>query len=186
MNERHRQLQFDVATFARKAGYGVIVEKKISFHNEGKRADLIIQRGSAKQDLVIDITVGLPTCDAHVGVASKTPNATIAKKEKEKNTKYFDNCAKDNLEFKPLAFEAFGAWSPTFVNFFKDTLNKMGAHGQYRNSQVNYWTKRISCTIMKFNSRCIMSKINCIGYNKSFGDEAFRDDIVESYGISDV
>ena len=31
-----------------------------------------------------------------------------------------------------------------------------------------------------------MSKINCIGYNKSFGDEAFRDDIVESYGISDV
>ena len=84
VNERHRQLQFDVATFARKAGYGVIVEKKISFHNEGKRADLIIQRGSAKQDLVIDITVGLPTCDAHVGVASKTPNATIAKKKRRK------------------------------------------------------------------------------------------------------
>ena len=48
--------------------------------------------------------------------------------------------------------------------------------------QSNYWTKRISCTIMKFNSRCIINKINEIGHKKAFRDEAFCAEVICEYG----
>ena len=130
------------------------------------------------------LTVSLPTCKSYVKAASITPNATIMASEDRKNKKYEDNCKIDNFKFTPLAFESFGAWSSNFKDLFNSFIDRMEDKGKSRNCQISYWTKRISCTIMKFNSRCIIRKLNSIGYKKSFGDEAFREDIVGAHECS--
>ena len=61
------------------------------------------------KDLLLDITVGTPTCATYVARAANTPQYTLRLLHNRKNDKYLHRCAEIGASFMPMAFETFGA-----------------------------------------------------------------------------
>ena len=156
------------------AGYAITMESRISRSNGSRRGDIIVQRGGQQKQLVLDVTVGLPTCSSYVVPSSTTQRYTIGKLEYGKNRLYKVACERDNMKFMPCAFESFGAWSESFTKLFNSWIERMEMRGLNKHTQQIYWSRRISCTIQKFNSRTIINKIAEISAFKRKGDEAFH------------
>ena len=51
--------------------------------------------------------------------------------------------------------------------------------GVIKKQQELYWSRRISCSIQKFNSRTTINKVREISAFQRQGDEAFRDQVDE-------
>ena len=85
---------------------------RVTADDDGTRPDLLIPTlGKDGRNLLVDITVGHPTCASYVTHASHTRHYTLKKLHVAKNNKYKQRCHEIDSSFMPLAFESFGAVS---------------------------------------------------------------------------
>ena len=187
-NERHKQLQHDIWCLAKSAGYSAEKESKNLFNiyaDDGCRGDILIKGtdGSGiKKDLLVDITVGVPTCPSYVRKSSQERDYTINKLNTIKNDKYLEKCNQINIDFMPMAFETFGAWSKEFKNIFNILVKNASELNQSNYANLHfYWSKRISCTLMRYNSKCIIQRIISINGEKTRWDNAYNANIIYDY-----
>jgi hypothetical protein len=155
---RHDAIQHDMKQLA-LYGANSVVDTGLGRLNErdGRRGDLLFKgQGAYDRDLVVDISIGAAFAPSYLQSSSHTPNHVLNLLETQKNAKHKDNYRAVGIDFKPLTFEMHGATSETFIKFFK-TLVKSAAdvNNMHYCVMYNYWQKRISTTMQRFNAKII-------------------------------
>ena len=122
---------------------------RVEDENDGQRPDLMLAgQGVNGRDLLLDITIGHPTCQSYVQSACRERGYTITKKNKAKNDKYKDKCEMQGACFLPLAFESFGLASKEVVTIISNLAQKAAElSGVPYACLLSYWKKRISTTL---------------------------------------
>ncbi len=162
LTDRHDAIQADFKALANSGGLQVDDRRLTVFRaiddDDGKRPDLLIPSiGEDGRNLLLDITVGHPTCPSYVSRASVVRHHTLNKLHRDKNTKYLDRCTEINSSFMPLAFESFGAVSDDVVKLMANLVSKAAELTKIPYSVLlSYWRKRISTTLQVQNARILM------------------------------
>ena len=96
--------------------------------------------------------------------------------ENRKITKHKPNCDAINVEFLPLIVDAFGRPSETFISFVTNLIHRASdiTHIPF-SLLLNYWKKRISTNIQRFNARMLMDATHDI-YTSGMTSSDFFDD----------
>ena len=76
-----------------------------------------------------------------------------------KNNKYKERAEANDIDFMPMALECYGALSKEFVNVMQMLCQKRSEiTGCNKSVLMQYWYRRISCTVHKGNSRAISKR----------------------------
>ena len=180
LTHRHDAIQADIKALANSAGLrvddrGLTVFRAID-NDDGKRPDLLIPNlGEDGRNLLVDITIGHPTCPSYVTRAAVVPHHTLDRLHRQKNTKYLDRCTEINSSFMPLAFESFGAVSEDVVKLMANLVSKAAEVTKVPYSVLlSYWRKRISTTLQVHNARILMlSSAQILSRGSGRREEAF-------------
>lgn len=176
--DRHNAIQAEIKALANSAGLRVDDRKltvfRVTNDDDGKRPDLLIPTmGEDGRNLLVDITIGHPTCPSYVTQAARTRHYTLNELHRRKNVKYLQRCTEINSSFMPLAFESFGAVSADTVTLIAKLVSKAAELSNIPYSVLlSYWRKRISTTLQVQNARILMLSATRI-LAKSGADEAF-------------
>ena len=180
ITDRHDAIQNDIKALANSAGLRVDDKKltvfRVTNDDDGKRPDLLIPTmGKEGRNLLVDITVGHPTCPSYVTHASRTRHSTLKKLHVAKNNKYKQRCHEIDSSFMPLAFESFGAVSEQTVALMANLVSKAAELSMIPYSVLlSYWRKRISTTLQIHNARILMmSTTRILAKNAGRLEEAF-------------
>jgi hypothetical protein len=197
-NMRHKVIQNDFLALATYAGYETTKEDPNLFTildtNDHDRGDILIKEipyngfksdASNTKNLLLDITVGLPTAKSYVKKAAKQKSYLIDKLNEFKNDKYKQKCTEADMNFMPMAFEVFGAWSKETCKLFKFLIQQAADISGIQTTILhNYWASRISTSLMKYNSLYIINKCNTIlKQHSTIRDEALmvNDNAIRSF-----
>ena len=175
-NMRHKVIQNDFQVLATYAGYESTKEDPNLFtiidSNDHDRGDILIKEipyngkkadASNIKNLLVDVTIGLPTAKSYVKKAAKEKLYLIGKLNEFKNDKYKQKCIEADMNFMPMAFEVFGAWSKETMSLFKFLIQQAADISGIPPSILhNYWAGRISTSLMKYNSLYIINKCSSI------------------------
>ena len=99
-----------------------------------------------------------------------TRGEAIVCAEKRKNDKYLTKCRANNIDFKPIVFDAFGLPSKTTVEFITSLVKRASEVSSIPHYVLSfYWKKRISMALQRANSRLLIQSQQRI--YKKFVDE---------------
>ena len=86
------------------------------------------------------------------------------------------------MNFMPMAFEVFGAWSKQTCCLFKHLIRRAASiHGINASVLHNYWTTRITMTLVKYNSKLLINKCASILQTSVPFDDCFNDTMISNY-----
>jgi hypothetical protein len=131
--------------------------------------------------MLADLTGTHPACDSSCQATRRDPKSSILRAEKRKNNIYLDLAATHDITFTPLAFECYGAFSEKFEKLIRK-LCRMRAEilDIEETSVLNYWFRRISCTLQRANSRAISGRIlDIVQSNSTHPDGYLMDDTTD-------
>jgi hypothetical protein len=177
--DRHNAIQAEIKALANSAGLRVDDRKltvfRVTNDDDGKRPDLLIPTmGEDGRNLLVDITIGHPTCPSYVTQAAHTRHYTLNELHRRKNVKYLQRCTEINSSFMPLAFESFGAVSADTAMLIAKLVSKAADLSNIPYSVLlSYWRKRISTTLQVQNARILMLSATRILAKGGGADEAF-------------
>lgn len=191
---RHDGIQNVIKALATSAGVqasscckDVVVMNEAGGDN--RRGDLMLpQCGDNGKNLLLDFTIRNPASASLLDATRGNPNTAIKRAEKEKNDKYKERAAANDIEFMPMALECYGALSKNFVKVLNMLCEKKAQMNKGNKSAImNYWYKRISCTLHKGNSSAIARRMMDITKEvASCRDECFDVMVVQEYGNNDT
>ena len=158
---RHDAVAADIKSLCNHAGLQFtdpkLGELRTVDNDDNKAADGCI-RGLHDKPLFVDVTISNPTGPSYLdhrgnGNSWSVRHFAIKLREKVKNDKYLERCRQINSEFVPLAFEVYGAASENVNSFIKSVVSKAAErNGIPYHVLLNYWRKRISCTLQSYNA----------------------------------
>ena len=122
---------------------------------DGRKGDLLFYgMGKNNSNLVVDITIANATSPHYLPNSSITEKFALNFLEKGKYRKYSEHYRQEGIDFMPLALESHGAVSDTFLKFIKKLANAAAEVNEIPYCiMVNYWQKRMSTTLQKYNSK---------------------------------
>ena len=153
---RHDAIQNDIMQLGQHAmkrvqdsGLGNMITQ------DGRKGDLLFYgMGKNNSNLVVDITIANATSPHYLPNSSITEKFALNFLEKGKYRKYSEHYRQEGIDFMPLALESHGAVSDTFLKFFKKLANAAAEVNEIPYCiMVNYWQKRMSTTLQKYNSK---------------------------------
>ena len=163
---RHNAIQQDVLVLATSAGVqaSILSADVLLLNNAAsdmRRGDLLLpEMGKDERDLVVDFTITHPTCPSYVSATRNDPDSSIRRANNRKNLKYKNAAETQDKTFMPMALECYGALSKDFLFVINKLCEKRAKLTDTNSSVVmNYWYRRISCTLHKGNSRAISKRI---------------------------
>ena len=179
LKNRHDAIQNDLKALAQSGGIraddrGLTVFRVID-EDDGKRPDLMLPGFEADgKDLLLDVTIGTPTCKTYVSRAARVPHHTLRQLHNRKIEKYLRRCTEIGASFMPMAFETFGAVS-------EEAMGVIGRLVTLASNIINipysvlfsYWKKRISTTLQVQNARILETAASTILCRADRPDEAF-------------
>ena len=179
LKNRHDAIQNDIKALAQSGGIKAddrrLTVFRVTNEDDGKRPDLLLPGYEDDgKDLLLDITVGTPTCATYVARAANTPHHTLRLLHNRKNEKYLHRCAEIGASFMPMAFETFGAASEETMGVIGNLVKLATAlTGIPYSVLFNYWKKRISTTMQVQNARILATAARSILSRNDRPDEAF-------------
>ena len=179
LKNRHDAIQNDIKALAQSGGIKAddrrLTVFRVTDEDDGKRPDLLLPGYEDDgKDLLLDITVGTPTCATYVARAANTPQYTLRLLHNRKNDKYLHRCAEIGASFMPMAFETFGAASEETMGVIGKLVKVASALTAIPYSVLfNYWKKRISTTMQVQNARILATAARIILSRNDRPDEAF-------------
>ena len=150
---------------------------------------MLPQCGKGGKNLLLDFTITNPACQTYMDATRADPSSSIRRANKTKNDKYKERAAANDIDFMPMALECYGALSKEFVEVLNMLCEKRAkCTGSDKSVVMQYWYKRISCTLHKGNSRAIIKRIMEITHaNADDGrDECYDAMIDHEYGNNDT
>ena len=178
--KKHNAIQHDVMALATSAGVQAsCCNKDVAILNEAgdtRRGDLLLpQCGKDERNLILDFSITHPACPTYCTATVNNPNSAIQRVNDTKNNKYKERAEANDIEFMPMALECYGALSPEFVKVLKFLCEKRAnLTNSNKTTILQYWYKRISCTLQKRNCRSIANRILDITQNNAhLNDECF-------------
>ena len=87
------------------------------------------------------------------------------------------------MNFMPMAFEVFGAWSSETCKLFKHLIKRASSiHGINESILHNYWSTRITMSLVKYNSKILINKCANIYQTSSPIDDCFNNnEVIANY-----
>ena len=149
---------------------------------------MLPQCGENGKNLLLDFTIKNPTAVSMIDATRNDPSTAIRRAEISKNEKYKERAAANDIDFMPMALECYGALSHNFIRVLNMLCDKKAQMDNGDKSAImNYWYKRISCTLHKGNARAIAKRIMEITKDTaSCRDECFEDMVVQDFGNLDT
>ena len=141
-----------------------------------KRGDLMLpQCGKNGKNLLLDFTITHPACSTYASHTVRNQNYAIQRARESKNRKYGEVAEANDIEFMPMVFECYGALSSQVIGILHTLCEKRSKMTNSNKSiLLQYWYKRISCTLQKGNSRQIQNRILDITQSTAnINDECF-------------
>ena len=184
LKSRHDAIQNDFKALANSAGIRADDRRLTVFRviqeDDGKRPDLLLPGfGEDGKDLLLDFTIGHPTCGTYVEHAATTPNYTLLNLHARKNTKYLQRCTEIGASFMPMAFESFGAASDQVMDVMKRLVSRAAESTNIPFSILySYWKKRFSTTLQVQNTRILLMASTSILAQSGRREEAFDPDVL--------
>lgn len=179
LKNRHDAIQNDLKALAQSGGIraddrGLTVFRVID-EDDGKRPDLLLPGFEADgKDLLLDVTIGTPTCRTYVSRAARTPHHTLRQLHNRKLEKYVGRCTEIGASFMPMAFETFGAVSEEAMGVIGRLVTLASNITSIPYSVLfSYWKKRISTTLQVQNARILETAASTILSRTDRQDEAF-------------
>ena len=105
LNHRHNEIVQVIAGIARLAGCDAQVEPASVLFEDGRHPDLQLIAGLEHH--MIDVTISHPLCPSHLVLAG-TQGAVAARREKDKHTKYGQQCKAFGYDFHAVSMESLG------------------------------------------------------------------------------
>ena len=176
---RHNAIQKDFKALAYSGGIRADDQRLTVFrainNDDGKRPDMMLPgMGQQGNDLLLDFTIGHPTCATYVMRAADTPHYTLNLLHNNKNRKYLNRCTEIGASFMPMAFESFGAVSEDVMTVMSQLVCYAAENTSIPYSVLlSYWKKRISTTLQVQNARIIMMASAAILARTGRRDPAF-------------
>ena len=192
LKNRHDAIQNDIKVLAQSGGIRADDRRLTVFRaideDDGKRPDLLLPGlGENGKDLLLDITIGTPTCSAYVARASNTPHYTLRRLHDAKNAKYLQRCTEIGASFMPMAFETYGAASEEVMGVMAKLVKLAHQATSIPYSVLfSYWKKRISTTLQVQNARIVTRAATKILSRTDRNDEAFDCDALNEYVHQDA
>jgi hypothetical protein len=163
LSKTHNAIERDVVVMAVSAGVPastlnkdlLLLNNAPNSHNN--KGDILMPT-LGDQDkgwpMLADLTGTHPACDSSCTATRRDPKSSIIRAEKRKNNIYLDLAATHDITFTPLAFECYGAFSEKFEKLIRK-LCRMRAEilDIEETSVLNYWFRRISCTLQRSNKQ---------------------------------
>lgn len=163
LKNRHDTIVYALKALAQMGGMraddrGLTVFRAID-EDDGKRPDLLLPGFEDDgKDLLLDVTIGTPTCASYVSRAANTPHYTLRLLHKRKNDKYLQRCTEIGASFMPMAFETFGAVSEEAMGVIAKLVQRASDVTKIPYSILfNYWKKRISSALQVHNARTLVN-----------------------------
>ena len=163
LKDRHDALVHVLKALAQMGGLraddrGLTVFRVID-DDDGKRPDLLLPGFEDDgKDLLLDVTVGTPTCQSYFEGAANHPHRTLRILHNRKNAKYLQRCTEIGASFMPMAFETFGAVSEEAMGVVAKLVQKVSDVTKIPYSILfNYWKKRLSTTMQVQNARILVN-----------------------------
>jgi hypothetical protein len=178
---RHNAIQNDLFQMAqhgairvRDAGLGGLLEE------DGRKGDLLFSgMGANDSDLVVDITVAHPCNNSYLNSSTHIEKYALSLLEQRKIEKYAQAYRRVGIDFKPLAFEMFGATSDIFTKLFKNLTRAAADLNDIPYSVMfSYWQRRISTTIQMYNAKII--NLSQLKLSRSNGSREMDFDLVHA------
>ena len=186
----HNMVQRDLQVLATSAGFqasalckDVLLRNNVE-PNANRKGDLLIP-GLGDKDkgwpLLLDVTITHPACPSAAAATKRDPTSSIRKAESRKNSIYLELAATNDISFTPMALECYGALSKDFDKLVRKLCHiRAEALEIDEEAVLNYWFRRISCTIQRGNCSAISKRILDIAQTTSLQqDDYFRDDIID-------
>ena len=144
-------------------------------NDDGKRPDLLLPGFEDDgRDLLLDVTVGTPTCQSYFEGAANHPHHTLRLLHNRKNAKYLRRCTEIGASFMPMAFETFGAASEEAMGVVAKLVQKASDVTKIPYSILfNYWKKRLSTTMQVQNARILVNATRDILGRRDRQEEEF-------------
>ena len=122
---------------------------------DGRKGDLLFKgQGKNGRDLVVNISVGTAFAQSYLHNSAYISKFVLDQLESNKNTKYKEGYRNIGVDFMPLTFEMHGQTSDTFIEFFKKLVTAAAdTNNIHYCVMYNYWQKRISTTMQKYNAK---------------------------------
>jgi len=129
--------------------------------SDNRRADIMLpQCGENGRNLLLDITIKNPAAESLIDHTIRDQDSAIRTANKQKNDKYQERALANDIQFMPMALECYGALSKEFVSVMHMLCEKRAdIVGRDKSGIMNYWYKRISCTLHKGNAKAIAKRI---------------------------
>ena len=192
----HDAVQRDIQVLATSAGFQAsALSKDVILRNNtpainNRKGDLLIP-AAASLVLPADEDKGFPLLldFTRVNGASKSAfkntikdsDSSLMNADDKKYKKYKPLAEANDIEFMPMAFECYGALSKKFQKLVR-ALCHIRAEAQEIEEEavLNYWYRRISCTIQRGNSIAISKRIiDIVQTTTPLQDEYYRDNIID-------
>jgi hypothetical protein len=191
---RHDGIQRELKALAVSAGVQASTcSKDVVVLNQAgsdtRRADIMLpQCGHGGTNLLLDVTIANPAAACRIDATINDPGTALRRANAAKNAKYKDRAQANDIDFMPMALECYGALSKDFVSVMHMLCEKRAEIvGRDKSGIMNYWYKRISCTLHKGNARAILKRVNEIAMETASSRDETDDPIVDmEYGNNDT
>ena len=128
------------------------------------------------KNLLLDFAISHPACSTYTDATIRDRNSAIRRSRDTKNSKYKEAAEASDIQFMPMAFESYGALSTEVIKILNILCEKRSRITNSNKSMLlQYWYKRISCTLQKGNSNQIHNRILDITHQSTahLNDECF-------------
>ena len=124
---------------------------------DGRKADAIFTgQGRDNTNLAADYTIGSATSNSYLQNSAYISKYVLTLLEDNKITKYAAGYRNIGVDFLPLSFEMLGEVSDRVITFFKKLVAAAADVTDIHYSILfNYWKKRISTTMQKYNAKIL-------------------------------
>lgn len=191
---RHDAVQQEVKALAISAGVqasscckDVVVLNQAG--GDMRRGDLMLpQCGKNNMNLLLDFTFTHPASKSSRAATINDPSSSIRRANMRKNNKYKERAEANDIDFMPMALECYGALSKEFVNVMQMLCQKRSEiTGCNKSVLMQYWYRRISCTVHKGNSRAISKRcMEITQEDAGASDECYDCAIDHEFGNTDT
>jgi hypothetical protein len=160
---KHDSVVRTVASFAREAGYSVLVDKRTPGAIErGRPGDIYLLQAIDGKDVAIDISISSPHNNnnqqraARVqGGAGYAANASAEAKRR----KYAAHAAANNIELRPATAEIYGGWGKETKAIFKVIITRYAQeHSVPMSIATNRFYYRVGITLARFTANMILER----------------------------
>ena len=120
-----------------------------------------------------------PCNNSYLNSSTHIEKYALSLLEQRKTEKYAQAYRRVGIDFKPLAFEMFGATSDVFTKLFKNLTRAAADLNDIPYSVMfSYWQRRISTTIQLYNAKII--NLSQLKLSRSNGSREMDFDLVRA------